>query len=127
MSTPMTHSSASLPDIFLTFPVPAAPCGLTSLCTFKPGLPHYSRSGTGTWFKGHRPSVGGFVHSHFLSAVYRDSEQSLWEQSLPHSRLHSTHIPVALSEKSNSVPLTRMLQWSCRGERRGMQGSLSVC
>lgn len=54
------------------------------------------------------------------------STASLWEQSLPHSRLHSEHIPVALSEKSNAVSPTRMLQWSCRGERRGTQGSLSV-
>lgn len=59
-----------------------------------------------------------------LSAVYRDSENfAVGAEPLPpYTRLHSAHIPVVLTEETNSVLPTRMLQWR---ETRDMQGSSS--
>ncbi len=86
--------------------------------------PGYSKlRQSATCFKGHRPSVAGSGRSPcFLSAVYTDSEASFWEHSLPHTRLHSAHIPAALSEEPSPVPPTTMLQWSCKGREEGRAG-----
>lgn len=62
-----------------------------------------------------------FFYQQFIVIV----SVSLWEQSLPHNQaLFTAHIPAVLSEEPNSVPPpSRTLQWSCRGEGRGTQGS----
>lgn len=70
------------------------------------------------------PLTSLFFYQQFIEI----GSASLWDQSLPHNQaLFRAHIPVVLREEPNSVPPpSRMLQWSCGGERRGMQGSISV-
>lgn len=122
LSTPMTHS---LPGIFLTFPVPAGPRSPNAL--LNKVKQHYNRSKGGHVLKDTGPVWPALPALAFYQRFIEIVSASLWEESLPHTRLHSAHIPAVLREEPNAVPLTRMLQWSRKRREEGYAGVNLLC
>lgn len=70
------------------------------------------------------PSVSGTVHLAFKQQFTGIESASLWEESLPHTRLHSAHIPVVLSVL---FLLPKMFQWSSKRREERHAGVNLMC